>query len=367
MSRLASGKTVLVAPLDWGLGHATRSIPIINYLLDRGHEVILGSSGASRLLLQQEFPALKMAELPAYNVQYGRGKSLVMSIARQIPKILSAIDAEHRTLQKLVKQFDIDVVISDNRYGLWHEGVTTAIMTHQLFIKAPVLAGQINRLNAKYISRFDYCLVPDYEGDENLSGELSHDGLLPKKTHYLGPLTRFADIKASQKIECYDIVCLVSGPEPQRSQFESMLIEKLRTREERVLLLCGKPHETIDYFARPGLRVISHLDTAELAQVLKASKSVIARAGYSTVMDLAEIDKPALLIPTPGQPEQEYLAKHLSDLNCIASCNQEELTTFDLDQFMNSLSQFSPFPKGKQNSLSILDTIVSQAEHLLLY
>ena len=316
---------VLVAPLDWGLGHATRCVPVIQELLRHNCQVLLATSGKGKTLLQSEFPFLPTLELPGYQIEYAAtGWGLAAKIVAQIPKLLSAIKEEQAWLQKVVQEHRIDVVISDNRYGLHHPAVRSVFITHQLCIQTPFGFGQdlLQELNYQYINQFDECWVPDAEGEQNLAGELSHPAQKPAvPVHYTGPLTRFG--KKALPAEETHLLLLLSGPEPQRTLLEEKLLEELKDYPGPFVLVRGLPGETTALPVMERGRVYNHLPADDLEEVIARASLVIARCGYSTVMDLAAMQKRSILIPTPGQTEQDYLAKHLMQLN-FALCIEQK-------------------------------------------
>lgn len=221
---------ILLAALDWGLGHATRCIPIIRYLIEQGCEVIIAAEGKQTNLLQLEFPNLQFVYLRGYRLQYSnnRWKTIVKIIA-QIPKIVYAIRFEHQWLKRFAKQQRIDAVISDNRYGFYLSKVPSILITHQINIQTPFgKAGNIliNRLNARAIQAFDSCWVPDLAGVDNFGGDLSHPSTDPAfPVRYVGPLTRFNLAKSDYDPEL--VLVLLSGPEPQRHILEDKILKQV--------------------------------------------------------------------------------------------------------------------------------------------
>lgn len=304
---------ILVAPLDWGLGHATRCIPIISTLTRLGCNVLLAGEDKTACLLQQEFPHLPLIPLEGYRVRYARsGWELALTLTAQIPRIISAIEKEKEWLDRIVEEHAIDAVISDNRYGLFHDKIPTVFITHQLLIKTGM--GKwgdefLQGLNYQYIQQFGACWVPDHEGEDNLSGDLSHSGAKPSiPLRYIGPLSRF---EGPEQHEEKHLLVLLSGPEPQRTIFEELLLEQLQPYDGPVVFVRGLPgsEEMPEHPSHVSMH--NHLPAAQLKKVMEEASLVIARCGYSTVMDLAALRKKSILVPTPGQTEQVYLSGHL--------------------------------------------------------
>jgi uncharacterized protein (TIGR00661 family) len=317
--------TILVAPLDWGLGHATRCIPIISALIHQNCNVLLAGEGRIKALLQQEFPHVSFLDLKGYQISYSKSKwTLPFTITTQIPKILAAVNYEHEWLEKTVLEYSIDAVISDNRYGLYHPQVPSIIITHQLLIKTPFgkqVDKYLQQLNYEYITQFTECWIPDAEGSVNLAGELSHPLKEPSiVTKYIGPLSRFNS--DNEPKEEKHLLILLSGPEPQRTVLEELLLEQLVDYSGPVCLVRGLPGDNTYLTVTNNISVFSHLSADELKQKILQASFVIGRCGYSTIMDLAILKKKGILIPTPGQTEQEYLAKHLMKMN-FALCIEQ--------------------------------------------
>jgi uncharacterized protein (TIGR00661 family) len=309
---------ILVCPLNWGLGHATRCIPLIKELIAEQHEVIIAADGHPLHLLTEMFPDIRFIESASYNIRYNKGHSQITAMFRSLPRIFSGIIKEHYWLRQLNKQEHFDQIISDNRFGLWHKDIDSVYMTHQLMIKMPFLlkfAEPFVWLGHRFfINRYDKCLVPDYAGEDNLSGDLSHRYPMPQNAQFIGILSRFSEIKIdTTAVENYDTVVLISGPEPQRSLFEEEMINRFTDTDKKVLIIQGLPGNSVEKSLNSNIHVIPHISTTLMAAHILQAKNIICRSGYSTLMDLAVLNclHKARLIPTPGQTEQEYLAQYL--------------------------------------------------------
>ena len=312
---LPEGKRILFGVLDWGLGHATRSVPLIKKLAEK-NDVILASTGRAMDFLIGYFPTLPHTEKPGYNIAYSSNRSAFLAIVLQSLKITKAILAEHRWLEGFIKKEKIDVVYSDNCYGLYNHNIPSIIITHQLMLKMPIglkwMEPFAHQWVLKKIDCFDQCLIPDFEGTDNLSGDLSHLYPLPEHIEFIGPQSRFEyppSIPMTEKQ--YDVVVLVSGPEPARSSFEAELKNQLIGTNQKVALVRGIPGNT-KIIKENNLDIYDHLNDAELIPILLNSKKIICRSGYSTIMDLNALKRTAEFIPTSGQTEQEYLAEYRS-------------------------------------------------------
>ena len=334
---MATRKKVLICVLNWGLGHATRCIPIIRELQSQNAELALASDGRALDLLREEFPELETFDLPAYNVTYRTG-NMFLNIAPQLPKILRAVILEKKTIKELVKKHQFDCIISDNRFGCFVENIPSIFMTHQLRIKMPflLLENFIAFFNQSFIRKFDQCWVPDRIGNPNLSGSLSH-GVKNLKSKFVGVLSRMKPMKTSP---LYDVLIVLSGPEPQRTYLEDILTEQALASDKKILIVQGKTERKSHVFLNETTEVLSYLTSEKLNEVMCASKVVISRSGYSTVMDLAILGKKAILIPTPGQTEQEYLAANLKRDKVFYS---EEQSNFNLENALQEAEKYTGF------------------------
>ena len=310
---------ILICPLNWGLGHAARCVPIIRRLTDEGNEITIVADGFPLEFLRHEFPELAFIEYSSYPIHYSEGKSQIGAMIRCFPKIIMKIISEHRWLKKLLKAEHFDMIISDNRFGLWNKNVHSVYITHQLMIKMPkglkFLEPIVWRFHRFFILKYDECWIPDYEGEKNLSGDLAHKYPLPKNAKFIGSLSRFSLLKDIIPKSEYQTVAVLSGVEPQRSLFEKELIKRFENRAEKTLIVQGKPQKEKQIQTIQNITIVSHLETSELASVLLGAEQIISRSGYSTIMDLDALNclHKAELIPTPGQTEQEYLAGKMTD------------------------------------------------------
>ncbi len=317
-------KTILVAPLHWGLGHATRCIPIIKALLHHHFKVILASDGAALQILQKEFPNLKSIELPSYQITYPKkGGHFKWNMLLKSPMIFKAISSEKKIIENLVSEGKIDGIISDNRFGVRSSKIPSVYITHQL----NVLTGNTSYLSSKIhqniINKFNECWVPDMVGSNNLSGKLGHISDSKLEIKYIGLLSRMTKKTIAKK---NDVLLLLSGPEPQRTLLEEKLFALFKGKKQKVLLIQGhvkgeQKMEQLDNITR-----YNYMLSTELELAINGSEMVVSRSGYTTIMDMAKLNKKAFFIPTPGQYEQEYLAKRLSDLKIAPFCLQEEFT-----------------------------------------
>ncbi|TAD90367.1 MAG: glycosyl transferase family 28 [Bacteroidetes bacterium] len=333
---------LLVAPLDWGLGHATRCIPLIHSLLQAQHTVVLAASGPQKLLLQQAFPQLTCLALPGYGIRYST-KGLVWGLLAQIPKLLKAMAHERRWLAQAVATHQLQVVISDNRYGLHHPTVPCVLVTHQLQLALPTgfgfAQGLVRRLLYRHINRFTACWVPDYAATatHSLSGMLGHPAKPPRlPVHYLGWLSRFTPAPRPATPQ-YAAIIVLSGPEPQRTQFENLLLPQLRQSTQPMLLVRGLPGSSQPLpQLPPHIQAHNHLGTGQLQAAFLNSQVLVSRSGYSTVMDAFTLGMRCIFVPTPGQTEQLYLAAHLARQQfCLCSQQQH----FHLAQALATLQQ----------------------------
>ncbi len=361
---MQSSKRILVAPLNWGLGHATRCIPIIRELLDHGHQPFIASDGIALSLLKKEFPDLPAFELPSYKISYAeKGKNFKIKMIWDSPKVLKAIAKEKKAVKRLVKEHGLEGIISDNRLGAYYKKVPCVFITHQLNVLSGNTTWMSSKAHQKIIKKFDVCWVPDVEKKPNLTGKLGHLKKSKLNIAYLGPLSRFEKKKLPIT---NDLMVLLSGPEPQRTLLEEKLLDELQKFEGNILFVKGKiEDEQVQEEIKTSKGKILHynfMKSDELEMALNQSEKVLCRSGYTTVMDLAKLEKKAFFIPTPGQYEQEYLAKRMQKQQLVPYCAQEDFTIRDLSKIadFDGLTQlesevdysslFEVFSRVKENS-----------------
>jgi uncharacterized protein (TIGR00661 family) len=337
---MSAKKRILVAPLNWGLGHASRCIPIIRALRERSAEVVLAADGRPFDFLKNEFPDLEVHRLPDIDIRYSDHASMLRSMLMQMPQILSSFVKERRRIETLIDEWRIDGIISDNRFGLYSTSVPCVYLTHQVGIMAPPafrwLEPILRFLHAVVINRYTECWIPDCAGSANLSGALSHGIPLPKNAFFIGPLSRFSRGAAVPSV--YDLAIVLSGPEPQRTHFEDLLRVQLRGTMLRVIIVQGIPEAQSTSRDAETVELVSSLTACRLNEVLAASDLILSRSGYSSIMDLAALGKKAILVPTPGQTEQEYLAQRLRDQQIFYTEAQER---FNLTRALDQSRSFS--------------------------
>ncbi len=368
---------ILIAPLDWGLGHTTRCIPIIKAFLANNCRVLVACNAQQQTLLHQEFNNIEFLFLEGYNIKYASNpKLLFISILRQLPTIRKAIQLEHQWLDETITNYNIDLVISDNRYGLCSGKIPCIFITHQLSIKAPFLFIErwLQKINYQFINRYKACWVPDFSGYDNIAGILSHPTKKPAiPVHYIGPLARFNKSQSSivngkskvnneefmitvtknsksQNLNFkYDYCILLSGPEPQRTVLEKMILTNINNIKAKILLVRGKPGSVEKLEGYDGINIKNHLVGHELQQAIQQSEFIISRSGYTTIMELLVLQKKAILIPTPGQTEQEYLGKRLMNQSWCYSVPQQN---FNLQNAISKVKEFNyELPSLSHNSL----------------
>lgn len=343
-------KRILVTVLDWGLGHATRCVPVINALLQENTEVMVAGSGPSLALLKQEFPILKSFELSPYNPCYPADTNMVWAMAGQLPKFIKAIKAEQKETEEIIKQENIDIVISDNRYGCYTKLAKCYIIAHQLNILMPDgwqwMEGIVNRFNHAQLRNFDGVWIP------------ANDGTFPKRllkgheelnTSFIGFLSRMesgmSDVggpMSDATSRQYAIAAICSGPEPQRGLLEEALVKQLCNLGLPAVLVAGRVEARQKRQDRGKLSIINYMAGEELNKLMAESSVIVARSGYSTVMDLMRTGSKAILIPTPGQTEQEYIAAELMEQGIAYNMPQGDM---DMQKALKEYDKYAGFSK----------------------
>ena len=315
-------KNILVAPLNWGLGHATRCIPIIKALSSLGYNPILASDGVALEILKKEFPSLQTLVLPSYEIEYAKnGKNFKWKMLKNSPKMIDAILTEKKIVKQWVKEYDLSGIISDNRLGVHSKKVPSVFITHQLNVLTGNTSWITSKVHQFIIKKFTECWVPDVDKTPNLTGKLGHLKNPSFKTKYIGPLSRLQ--KKDLPIE-FQLMVLLSGPEPQRGMLEEILQEEILQFEGKVIFVKGKVEAEQKSYQIEQTTFYNYMNAEQLEKTINQSEMVLCRSGYTTVMDLAKLQKKAFFIPTPGQFEQEYLAKKYKKEGLVPYAKQEK-------------------------------------------
>ncbi|SDG89278.1 glycosyltransferase [Winogradskyella thalassocola] len=332
-----SKKRILIAPLNWGLGHATRCIPIINALIENGFEPVIASDGIALGLLKKEFPKLSAFELPSYNITYAKkANGFKIKLIKDSPHLLKTIKREKKVIETLVETEAISGIISDNRFGARHKAIPSVFITHQLRVLSGNTTWLSSKLHQNIISKFNECWVPDHMGSTNLSGDLGHPKNYVAPVKYLGALTRLKKLDIDTE---YDLLVLLSGPEPQRTFLEEKLLRDLKHYTGSVLFIKGKVESEQQKTVMDHIVIYNYMTSNELEIAINKSELILSRSGYTTIMDLEKLEKKAFFIPTPGQFEQEYLAKRLCSEGIAPYCIQDD---FDINM-LSEIENFSGF------------------------
>lgn len=339
MNLTFENKTILIAPLNWGLGHATRCIPIIKALQEYNFTPIIASDGTALELLKKEFPYLKILELPSYHIEYAKnGKNFRWKLLKNLPRMIAAIYQEKKMVKKWIQKYEIEGIISDNRLGVYNSSIPSVFITHQLNVITGSTTWITSKLHQYFIKKFTSCWIPDVNSKLNLSGKLGHIANNALKLQYIGPLSRMN--KLNLPIQ-YDLMIVLSGPEPQRGLLEALLTKEVKRYKGKVVFVKGvieahQKKEEIDH-----VTYYNFMKSRQLEHTINESHSVLCRSGYTTIMDLAKLNKKAFFIPTPGQYEQIYLAEKLQNEDCVPYATQENFRIEDLSK----IDQFKGLPQ----------------------
>lgn len=352
-------KNILVCPLDWGLGHATRMVPIIQLFLENGANVIIAADNAPLEFLKQRFDGCDFVKLPGFEPSYPKGKGMARKMALQFPEMKLKAKKTHKLLQQIIDEKEIHIVVSDNRYELFSDKVHTIFITHQLNIQSngfqklfsPFIRWQINT----YLKKHDELWIPDFERAPKLSGKLSQLKKMPVENYlFVGPLSRFSLLNIKPQKKKYDLLVILSGPEPQRTIFEKKLEEQLTGKKLDVVFLLGQPSKQ-NSITKGNITKIPHLNDQDFANIIMSSEIVVSRPGYSTLMDLVVFGKKAIFVPTPGQTEQEYLAKTLQQQGSYFFQEQDKL---NIETAILESSKYQPI--SMKNNFGVLQERISQ-------
>lgn len=338
--------SICIAPLDWGLGHATRCIPIINAFLSLGHKVYIASEGHHAVILKEAFPNTPVLPLRGYHVKYTKNRNLFfITIFLQGPKILWSAINEYFWLKRMHKKYQFDLVVSDNRVGFFHKKTPSVFITHQLNLIMPYqwATRLFQQIQYAWLTNFSSCWVPDIEGDNNLSGILSNPTQKPNTPlFYLGILSRlFTTLPEKSQAADTNPICflgIISGPEPQRTLLENILWEEGNQINKKFVLVAGLPMNREYQKVSANGVLFNHLSGETLANEIKKAEYIICRGGYTSLMELIPFEKKLIFVPTPGQTEQTYLGKYWQNKNWAISFEQHN---FNLAKALDAAAKFS--------------------------
>jgi len=331
---------ILVSPLDWGLGHATRLIPVLKEL-ENNNDLVIGINKTTERLMKDHFPNAQFEEVPEYKIRNSKsgGFYSYVKLSNRIRKVKKQ---EELWVREYVQKNTVDLIISDSRFGFRSNHVKSIIISHQLKLKFPpiwkLLGNIAQRINKRWLSAFDEVWIPDNENHE-LSGELSEESGL--RTKFIGIQSRFLKKEFDREIAEPYILVIISGPEPQRSEMEHIILHQAPLIRQKVIIIGGKPENKMKDFDCANAHLYSYLDADELAAYITHADLVISRSGYSSLMDYHALGCENLfLIPTPGQSEQIYLAKRMKEKGI---CDFSYQKNFNLSEALFSIDAFHGF------------------------
>ena len=332
-------KTILISPLNWGLGHATRCIPIIKALQENNYIPIIASDGIALEILRKEFPYLLFLELPSYRIEYAeKGENFKWKLFKNFPKMMEAIWNEKKLVKEWIKKYDIDGIISDNRLGVFSKKIPSVYITHQLNVMTGSTTWITSKVHQHIIKKHNVCWIPDFEKTPNLTGKLGHLKRNNLNIKYIGPLSRLHKKEIEKK---YDLMVILSGPEPQRGLLEEKLKKEILRYAGKVIFIKGTIEKVQKKEQIENVTYYNFMNSRQLEQIFNESDLVLCRSGYTTIMDLAKLGKKAFFIPTPGQYEQEYLAKKLQQEGYFPYSKQEDFRIENLSE----IEQYTGLPK----------------------
>jgi len=351
---------VLVSPLDWGLGHSARLVPVILACLERNWTVVIAANGKSLDFLRNRFPDLPWVVLPFKRISYSRRDNFFSKLIPQLPGFIKAVKNNQHQLRGLIDKYDIDAIIGDHRYGLGNQKVPSVFISNQLWLLTPkqwsFTEKWIYKIHKRVLRKYTYLWLADFPGDKNFTGKQTHTPDQPASSRFIGPISRFigkTDILQPESKEP-DILIILSGPEPQRSILETKIARLLLNRKEKVMIIRGIPPPVGDpvggLYREENISWLDHGDDPTLAGFIKSAGKIICRPGLSMLSDLVALGRTALLVPTPGQTEQNYMAGRLKKKSYFAVVEQVELDWDSIDAF--DPGKYRLFPETNLDALN---------------
>ena len=357
--------SVCISPIDWGLGHATRCISLIKTFEKLGYHIFIATEGYHEVILKEAIPSATFLNLRGYRIKYAKwGFILPIVLLFQLPKIIYSIIYEYHWLKKAQQQYQFDIIISDNRFGFYHQQVPSVFITHQLNLQLHFTWATrwFQKLVYAWLTRFTACWIPDIAGHDNLSGILSNPPHKPSiPIWYMGCLSRLIEATNNKAITTNHtniFLGIVSGPEPQRTLLENLLWKTGNELKLPFVLIAGTPNNKEAYQQTDRSIIYPHLAAPELAKEIQNAEYIICRGGYTTLMELIPFEKKLIFIPTPGQTEQMYLGKLWEEKNWALCYNQEN---FNLKVALDEASRFNfKQPPFSAFSMDALETEIKR-------
>ena len=354
---------VLVSPLNWGLGHAARDIPVIRTLRNHGHEVTIAACGNALAVLRQEFPDAPFIEYPDYPVPFSAGHLFVPKFCASMPFMLAAVAREHAKLDSILSKDHYDLVISDNRLGVFSSRVPSLFISHQLHYHLPLLYWPAELLaipaNMFLHDQYTRLIVPDNPPSPlSLAGKLSRPqtDVARERAYFSGILSDSRQLACRQDL---DYLVIISGPEPQRTILEKIVLARIGELEGSGVVLLGSPQAKPAPVRRGNWTCVPYVPTEVKTELMNRAKCVICRSGYTTLMELAELGKTkALLIPTPGQTEQEYLSWYYREKGWFYSEEQDKLDLVADVAEAQEYPGFPAMPRTAENTKRLYDELL---------
>lgn len=353
---------VFYAVLNMGLGHATRSLPLIKEFINRKWQILIGSNGRSLEFLKKELPSVNFVETPDYGISYSQGNFLLLKLTLQIPKLLKKIKEEKEVCNQIVKDYVPDLIVSDHCYGMYHSQIPSYFISHQIYFALPdslqLFSPIASKFNLSFHQQCSKVIIPDLvEGDQGLlSGKLSRLPERKEKYIFSGILSSINKTSADNK---FDFLFSISGPEPQRTIFEKIILKQIEKIPGKKIVVLGKSEENKPIIERDDLKVYTHLPRVEMEKLFNQADFIITRPGYSTVMELVELGKKALFIPTPGQTEQEYLARRMKEKGWFYFVDQNKIDLLENIKLAKSYSGLAKANSTKNTVEFIFNNVLN--------
>jgi len=351
---------IIYAVCSWGLGHSTRSLPVIRKLMNENNSLTIISNGRSLDLLKKELrdnaSYVDIVDYPmllSENARQFMAKSMIYW-----PLFIKRIESGLIKLNRLIEKKKYDLIVSDGRYDMYSKKIPSFFISHQIRIMNPLRIRMLETgselFNKFFFKRFSGVIVPDYK-ENSFSGDLSHNlrKIDENMLHYAGALSDFSKKTCKKDV---DYLISISGPEPQRSMLEENISSQIQDLTGNIVMTLGKAEKTSE-IKKEKITTYSFLTKEKREDLLNRTKLVIARSGYSTIMDLGVIGTKALLIPTPGQIEQEYLSEYHNTLGTFYSVKQDEIDIkrdVDIAKKTTGITRTCDVNKTVENILNVL-------------